>query len=310
MAVLLHNGAEHLKGGVLAALSALEPPPAEMALVDDGSADDGASLFLEAFPEASVASHPTAGGFSAAANAGIALTDAPFILLLNQDATLPPDWLARCGAFLALHPKAAAVSGLLVRSDGAVDSAGHLLWNDWVCTERHGGRAPPALPLPEEVFGLSATATVYRRQALLEAAVEGEVFDTSFGSYLEDVDLNIRLRHLGWESWLLPGAPARHDRGSSGARRRLAVRRQGARNWLAILVKNLSRSERLRASFPCAAGWLWGLLRDPLAAAMDPGDEERLFRWREVIRARRKVGAADLRKWLAGTRLNPWRRRA
>lgn len=310
LAIPLHNGEEHLRGGVLAALRALNPPPAEIAFVDDGSADGGGALMHEAFPTAAATRHEEALGFAAAANAALALTSAPFVLLQNQDVALPPDWLGRAGEFLARHPRAAAVSGLLVRPDGRVDSAGHLLWSDWVCTERHGGHPPPAIPAPEEVFGLSATATVYRRAALEEAAVEGEVFDASFGSYLEDVDLNIRLRHLGWESWLLPGEPAIHDRGSSRARKRLAVRRQGARNWLSILVKNLSRSERLRAALPCAVGWLWGLLRDPLATALDPGDEERLFRWREEVRARRKVGAAELRRWQAGFRLNPWRRRA
>lgn len=305
----VHQGREHLEGGVLAAIAGLDPAPATLTVVDDGS-DDGGGDAAGSLPGARLIRHDEARGFAPSVNAGLAAGEAPAALILNQDCVLPPDWLGRCSRFLAARGEAAACSGLLLRPDGRVDSAGHLLWSDWVCTERHSGAEPPGITGPEEVFGLSATATVYRRSALEEAAVQGEVFDESFGSYLEDVDLNVRLRHLGWESWLLPGEPAVHDRGSAGARRRAAVRRQGTRNYLAYLAKNLSRSERLRSAIPCALGHLWGLVRDPLSFSLDPGDEDRLARWREVIRERRRAGAADLRPWIAGFRLNPWRRRS
>ena len=68
-------------------------------------------------------------GFAEAANEGIARGRAPFLLLVNNDAVLAPDYVARLAAKLALDERLAAVQGLVVTADGmSVDTAG-LLWN-------------------------------------------------------------------------------------------------------------------------------------------------------------------------------------
>ncbi len=76
----------------------------------------------------------------------------------------------------------------------------------------HGEPAPGPEGGVREVFGVSATAAVYRRQALLE--VGG--FDSRLVSYYEDVDLAVRLRAAGWRSLLVPGARARHAGSATG----------------------------------------------------------------------------------------------
>ncbi len=59
----------------------------------------------------------------------------------------------------------------------------------------------------EEIFGVSATAAVYRREALRAVASGGEVFDPRLGSYYEDVDLAGRLRAAGFARSARPGGP-------------------------------------------------------------------------------------------------------
>jgi GT2 family glycosyltransferase len=69
---------------------------------------------------------------------------------------------------------------------------------------------------PREVFGVSATAALFRRAALAAAALPtGEVFDSRLGSYYEDVDLAVRLRARGFRALLAPRARARHAGGAS-----------------------------------------------------------------------------------------------
>lgn len=93
------------------------------------------------------------------------------------------------------------------------------------------GRPPAGAPT-REVFGVSATAAVYRRSALDAVAREpresspgplppglappSEVFDSRLVTYYEDADLACRLRRAGYRALSVPAARARH-RGSATA---------------------------------------------------------------------------------------------
>ncbi len=159
-------------------------------------------------------------GFAGAANEGIARTRAPFVLLLNNDATLASDYVARLAARLALDERLAAVQGLVLTADGArIDSAG-LEWNARrEAVPLFGGGEPSSVPaLAFEVSGVSATAALYRRDALADVAGPGEVFEPSFFAYYEDVDLSLRLARAGWRFACEPAAIARHEGSRTGSR--------------------------------------------------------------------------------------------
>jgi GT2 family glycosyltransferase len=78
----------------------------------------------------------------------------------------------------------------------------------------HGEPALPADAPVREVFGVSATAALYRRAALADVAgvalPGAQVFDERLGSYYEDADLACRLRAAGWTALAVPAARARH----------------------------------------------------------------------------------------------------
>src|SRR4029077_20489582 len=80
----------------------------------------------------------------------------------------------------------------------------------------HGKPAPSPGAGIEEIFGVSATAAVYRREALLAVASGGGVLDPRLGSYYEDVDLAGRLRAAGWRALLAPAARTRHAGSATG----------------------------------------------------------------------------------------------
>ena len=279
----------------------------QVIVIDDASEDGSASLFDGI--KVNVVHNKKNVGFAKSVNIGLSMNKSKYVCILNQDCLIPLDWIKNAESFLDDNKKAAAVSGLILNKQGQVDTAGHMLWNDWVCTERFSGMSGKRIDEPEEVFGLSATATVYRYSALKEAAVANEFFDESFRTYLEDVDLNIRLRHLNWESWIIPGAPAIHQRGSTGFKHILKVRKKGASNYLKIIFKNLSDNERMSASLFCAISFFWGFLKDPLAATFNPGDNAKLNSWREIIQKRRICSEENMAKWICGFRLNPFRRK-
>jgi GT2 family glycosyltransferase len=123
----------------------------------------------------------------------------------------------------------------------------------------HGGTGAGAEP--REVFGVSATAAVYRRSALAEVGL----FDEALVSWYEDVDLATRLRAAGWRALHVPGARARHAGGATGRRRPWRYGRLlYANRWLAV-ARLLGR--RFPAAVPrLLARDLADLARRPLLA--------------------------------------------
>ena len=67
-----------------------------------------------------------------------------------------------------------------------------------------------------EIFGVSATAALFRRTALEQVALGGQVFDPRLVSYYEDAELAGRLRAAGFRALLAPAARARHAGSASG----------------------------------------------------------------------------------------------
>jgi GT2 family glycosyltransferase len=189
-------------------------------VVDNASRPEERERLTAEAPNVRIVSFSRNLGFAAAANEGIARTRAPFVLLVNNDAVLAPDYAARLAARLALDERLAAVQGVVLEQSGErVDTAG-LEWND-------RGEALPVLggedasEMPRAVFevtGVSATAALYRRDALTRVAPHGRVFDDRFFAYYEDVDLSLRLARAGWRFACEPQAIARHEGSRTGRR--------------------------------------------------------------------------------------------
>ena len=166
-------------------------------------------------------------GFAAGTNRGLALAEGELVAMVNDDCIVQPGWLAALAEALAADPGAAAAQGVNLRLDepGRVDGCG-IGWNrSWQAVQV--GRGAPAPPLGEparEVFGVSATAALFRRVALAAVALPaGQVFDLRLGSYYEDVDLAVRLRAAGYRALLVPRARTLHAGGATG--RGLGARR-------------------------------------------------------------------------------------
>ncbi len=239
-------------------------------VVDNGSSAAERERLAREAPEVRLVPFAQNIGFAGAVNEGLARTRAPFVLLLNNDAVLEPDYVSRLAARLALDERLGAAQGLVLTMDGKrVDTSG-LTWNG-------RGEAIPALAgadpsraprAPFEISGVSATATLYRRRALESVSTAGEVFDRSFFAYYEDVDLSLRLARAGWRFVCDPGAVARHEGSRTG--RRTPVRRAlwTCRNRWRTLFRNFDSGLLARRLGP--------LLQADLAHARQLG-------WRGVL---------------------------
>lgn len=209
---------------------------------------------------------PRATGFAAAANLGLASADprSTVIGIVNDDLVVEPGWLAALTGELARRPRAASVQGVQLElgRPGVVEGCG-LAWNrSWQAVQVGAGDPPPAAGAPPfEIFGVSATAALFRREALAavahasdaapardtagrgaELAVPGGdagFFEARLGSYYEDVELAVRLREADWESWCVPEARARHAGQATAGRAPLSRWRSIHRNRILVLRRLL-----------------------------------------------------------------------
>jgi GT2 family glycosyltransferase len=255
-------------------------------IVDNGSTDGSALEAARRHPEARVLELGRNTGFAHAANRGIEAADGEAIALLNTDVVLDADWMARMAAALARDDSLAAVACKMVDLDDPrrIYDAGDVLRRDGVCEQRgrfalDDGRHDR----PGEVFAACAGAALYRRAAVL--AVGG--FDERFFSYLEDVDLGLRLRLHGWRCAYEP-AVARHAGGGSSWQLQRSVGTWVERNTLLMVV----RAFPLRW-VPLVAyrqlGWAWHALRERRLGAHLAGAAAALPLLGEMLRERREL---------------------
>jgi len=164
-------------------------------------------------------------GFAAAINRGIGALerDIEFIALLNDDAFVSPSWLDVLVEGLREHPEAGSVQGTVL------DAAGNRIDGRGIGFDHfglpyqldHGVGFASDPPDGHEIPGASATAVLYRRSALESVRLPGgDYFDEHFDSYVEDVDMALRLRRKGWTARWQGGAVCRHAASSSGKKLR------------------------------------------------------------------------------------------
>jgi GT2 family glycosyltransferase len=260
----------------------------ETIVVDTASGDDSVAVARRAAPGARVIELDANIGFSAAMNVGIESSRGRYVLALNPDCRLEPDFAAVLAGRLDERPDIGSASGRIVRAEGASLAATPLLDSTGITfypSGRHFDRgseeeAAGRYLEEEEVAGTTGAAGFYRREALEHAKISTGYFDGDFFLYREDADLAWRLRRLGWKCLYVPAAVAYHRRRNLPSRRRamtplanfhsvknrflLRINNQSGAEFLGTLVPTLARDLVVlgacltveRSSLP-AFGWLW-----------------------------------------------------
>lgn len=236
------NSAEELPG-LLSSISSAGDLFGEVVAVDNASDDGSADMFGQATDKARVIRNSENVGFAAAVNEGLRATSSDFVLLVNPDVSFGPEFVERLAGALMDNPQAGSAAPLLMRPDGVtVDSAGLVLHRNRKAKDRGQDRPlTSGLMRRGRVFGPCGAAAMYRRSALEDAGVDGEVFDESFFAYKEDVDLAWRMNLLGWDALYVPEAVGTHARGWKTASRKdmpKSIRRQSHMNRYLCIIKN------------------------------------------------------------------------
>lgn len=188
-------------------------------VVDNGSSDDTVAAIRGRFPAATILELGENIGYGPAMNRGIEAGDGEFVALINNDANLEPEFLARTVAAFD-DAKVGMVGGIALRpGSGDIDVAAIIVDRGLGAYPFLAARKQADLDVEDpRIVGPSHVNVVYRRAALDEVGT----FDTEFFVYHEDIDLVLRMRQAGWESRVLADARSIHI-GSASVGKRTAT---------------------------------------------------------------------------------------
>lgn len=195
-------------------------------------------------------------GFAIAHNQAIKATRGEFVLLLNPDVRIEPNFLEEMiRVFIdKKNDNVGSASGCLLRINKLgersriMDGCG-LFMN----RNRRQNLIAEGMSLakfeknignePFYIFGPDGAAPFFRRKMLEDIKVNGEFFDEDFYINKEDVDLCWRSQVYGWQSLAIPKARAFHIRTFRAGRENrkrvpLFIRRAAVRNRYLLLLKN------------------------------------------------------------------------
>lgn len=278
----------------------------EVIVVDNGSSDGTQEMMQREFPSTKVIALDRNVGFAAAVNHGIRASRSEVVVLLNNDTEAHPEWLARLIEPLWQDASVASCASRILdfhRRD-RIDSAGDRL--GLVASQiGHGDVNGPRYDLACDVLSPCAAAAAYRRVALVEIGA----FDEWYVSYLEDVDVGVRLMLAGYRCRYVPGAIVYHH--GSVTAQRLPDERffLVMRNQLTLFLRYMPWS-RLVLGLPV-------MCLMPFAAAVRDGHSFRtamralvaaLRAWPSIVphRARMRQAPRDARRRFVGVLAPPW----
>lgn len=193
---------------------------------------------------------PENRGFTGGMNHGLVWAAArglPFVLVLNNDLRLPPDFLAPLVATMQNDPQVAAVGPTVLQPDGTVWAEGgeRAFAPNGLRLRRHRRAPLPREHGPEAVGFLPCACVLFRTDAVAAAGN----FDDGYFMYWEDVDLCERLAARGGKIVWLPWVRVEHAAGQSSGGGRSPLRKF-------LMAANAVRYLKARGTWWGWLGWL------------------------------------------------------
>lgn len=238
-------------------------------IVDNGSIDGTVAWLASEYPQVHVLRNTRNLGFCRGHNQALRITDSPYVLCLNQDMVLTPQWIEQAVSDMEVDATIGAVGGKLLRysyseeelksvmTSGIIDSAGLQVFRSRHTVDRGSGEQDAGqYDQVEAIFGLSGACVLFRRQALETIRFRDEFFDEDFFAYKDDIDVAWRLQRLGWVNWFDGKLVAYHHRSIQGQAKTTNVH----------IAKNFQRRSRFNATYSYRNHWLVAMKDESFAS--------------------------------------------
>jgi GT2 family glycosyltransferase len=290
----------------------------EVIIVDNASSDETPQLLRRFENQTQVIYNKENTGFAGGQNQAIELARGAWVLTLNPDVRLSPNFLSRLLAAGETDEQVGTVCGKLLAMQAdfeipatpVLDSTGIYFTPSLRHFDR-GSKQPDhgQYEKLEYVFGATGAAALYRREMIKDVALNSGFFDPDFFAYREDADVAWRAQLLGWKCIYTPYAVAYHVRSVLPSNRRslpAVINMHSVKNRFLMRINNMT--------FPLYKQHFWAITsRDLLVAAgclfrewsslrafaIVLRDWRKSWRKRQEIMRRRRADDASIARWFA-----------
>ncbi len=233
----------------LKSLARLKYPNWELILVDNGSSD-GSQSWVEKYRLNSkryqLIQNQSNVGFAKANNQGFEISRGEYILLLNNDTEVSPDFLKRLVTRLEKSAEIGVIQPRIFLMDQIplLDSAGSFLTTTgflqhWGFMQKDG----PEYQKERWIFSAKGACMLIRRSVVETVGL----FDSDFGSYFEETDFCWRVWLTGKKILFFPETSINHKLGMTSKRlNQFSVNYHSYKNRLMSLLINLARENLVR----------------------------------------------------------------
>ncbi|MCI0351529.1 MAG: glycosyltransferase family 2 protein [Acidobacteriales bacterium] len=185
-------------------------------------------------------------GTTASINHALTLSNSSYVLFLNNDVELEPNFMSALLEVLENDPSLGFATPQLLqardrnRLDGAGDA---MLLGGGAYRLGYSDTISDQFNVPGEALAGCGAATMYRRAMIADTGG----LDEDFFAYLEDLDVALRGRLLGWKGAYVPSAVAYHIGSATlGDAIHPRIIRLLTRNQILLVTKNYPASLLLR----------------------------------------------------------------
>ena len=215
-----YNGLEHLKT-CYDSIKKQSFKEYAVILVDNNSSDGSVNFTKEIFPDSVVLELDKNYGFAKAVNEGINFSlgaaDCKFILLLNNDMELDPDFIKTGIETLEKINDASMVAVKMLNyfDRSIIDDCGDFIKGKGgsPAARGHGEKDVGQYDEEEYIFGACAGAAFYKKEIFQKIGI----FDEDFFAYYEDIDFSFRAHLAGYKCFYQPKAVCYHKRGGTSS---------------------------------------------------------------------------------------------
>jgi len=230
--IVNYNGSDFLAGAVDSIIDA-GISPEKIIIIDNGSTDDSITHLSSRHPSTIIIQNPCNAGFSAAVNRGLSQVNTEFALLFNNDAMLDGNALIEFEKVFDNKNRSAILGAKLLNQDGSTQNsvaAYPTLPNELI---KHNKYKNIIFNKPTEVDSVIGACLAVRMSILQEIGL----LDEAFFFFLEETELCLRAKIMGYKIYHVPDAIAIHAQGGTANKFRTAARIEFQRSKLTYYRK-------------------------------------------------------------------------
>src|ERR1700676_2561329 len=290
----------------------------EVVVIDNASTDGTVDILEQFADRCRIYYNDENVGFAAAQNQAIALAQGEWVLTLNPDVLLLPNFIQALVEAGQVDPKVGTVCGKLLTIRATFDLPDKQLVDStgiyFTPMLRHLDRGSQEIDNGhylnfEYVFGATAAAALYRRSMIDDISILGEFFDPDFFVYREDADVAWRAQLMSWRCIYTPLARGYHVRNVlPGNRRALPpeINMHSVKNRFLMRIKNISSDLYWRYWFSitlrdlavvgCCLLWEHSSLKAFWFLAKN---WKRVMAKRRLIQEQRQASTEDIAAWFS-----------